>query len=111
MEAVHFGIAESSHENTVDLGGSSDGTEEAVLLQANQGNRILYDVMKSRLSKNVRQVTSEHLAVGSHCINMLLGTGQDLNNEYSVHHTVDLKIEHKNQRKKEMLGSGINFRR
>ena len=32
LEAVHFNIAESSHENTVDLGGSMDGNAEGTNL-------------------------------------------------------------------------------
>ena len=54
--------------------------------------------MKSRLSKNVRQVTSEHLAVGSHCINMLLGTGKELIDEEPIHHFAHLKAENQNKK-------------
>ena len=33
---------------------------------------ILFDIMQSQLSENVLPVTSQHLAVGQHCIDMLL---------------------------------------
>ena len=32
--------------------------------QSVQNNQLLFDVMKSKLSKNVHSVTSQHLAVG-----------------------------------------------
>ena len=33
---------------------------------------ILFDIMQTKLSDNVQPVTSRHLAVGQHCIDMLL---------------------------------------
>jgi len=33
---------------------------------------MLFDIMQSKLSENVLPVTSQHIAVGQHCIDMLL---------------------------------------
>ena len=58
-----------------DLAGSMDGHEDNMETQATENNRLLFDIMSSRLSANVHAVTSQHLAVGQHCISMLLGNG------------------------------------
>ena len=33
---------------------------------------MLFDIMQSKLSENVLPVTSQHIAVGQHCIDMLI---------------------------------------
>ena len=70
-----------------------DGTEEShdVGRQINDNNQLLFDIMRSKLSANVHAVTSQHLAVGQHCINMLLGTGQSIREEDMSHHTCKVK--------------------
>lgn len=33
---------------------------------------ILFDILQTKLSDNVQPVTSKHIAVGQHCIDMLI---------------------------------------
>ena len=74
LEVMHFKVPESS-DDYGNLAGSTDGGDDELEMQNSDNNRLLFDIMKSRLSKNVHAVTSEHLAVGQYCINMLLGNG------------------------------------
>ena len=86
---MHFSVPESTstYEN---LAGNTDGLDDDLETQNTDNNRLLFDIMKSKLSKNVKHaVISEHLAVGQHCINMLLG--QDIKKEDSTHHKYKLK--------------------
>ena len=73
---MHFNMTES----TAELG-----------MEVNEKNQLLFDTLKSKLAKNVHGVTSQHLAVGQHCINMLLGTGNSIKKESMSHHTSKLK--------------------
>ena len=43
---------------------SPDERDDENVRQSVQNNQLLFDVMKSKLSKNVHSVTSQHLAVG-----------------------------------------------
>ena len=90
LEAIHF----SAGENATDFEGTtgiSDGQEEDEGVQAAENNNLLFDIMRSKLSANVHAVTSQHLAVGQHCINMLLGTGKNIKEEDMSHHTCKIK--------------------
>ena len=88
---IHFNVPESTgaYEN---LAGNTDGLNDDLEMQNTDNNRLVFDIMKSKLSKNVKLgVTSQHLAVGQHCISMLLGNGQDIKNEDETHHKYKLK--------------------
>ena len=52
-----------------------------------QKNQLLYDVMKSKISKGVHSVKSHHMAVGELCINMLVGISKQ-DGEAPNHHTM-----------------------
>ena len=71
--------------------GSTEGHDDDTAMQATESNQLLFDIMKSKLSANVHAVTSQHLAVGQHCIRMLLGTGQRMKEEDMAHHTCKMK--------------------
>ena len=43
---------------------SPDERDDEHALESVSNNQLLYDIMKSKLSKNVHSVTSQHLAVG-----------------------------------------------
>ena len=43
-----------------------------ILIVFSSRSNLLFDIMQSQLSENVLPVTSQHLAVGRHCIDMLL---------------------------------------
>ena len=90
LEAIHFSAADSG----TDYDGttrSTDGQDEDMGMQATENNQLLFDIMRSKLSANVHAVTSQHLAVGQHCIDMLLGTGKNIKQEDASHHTCKLK--------------------
>ena len=53
-------------------------------------NQLLYDVMKSKISKDVHSVKSHHMAVGELCINMLVGISKN-DVETPNHHMMRLK--------------------
>ena len=36
------------------------------------GQSMLFDIMQTKLSDNVQPVTSQHIAIGQHCIDMLM---------------------------------------
>ena len=90
LEAIHFSTAESpaDYEGTT---ASAEGQDDDMGVQAAENNQLLFDIMRSKLSANVHAVTSQHLAVGQHCINMLLGTGKNMKEEDMSHHTCKLK--------------------
>ena len=54
---MHFNIGESVGEYEY-LSNSADGHEDDIETQATENNRLLFDIMNSRLSKNVHAVTS-----------------------------------------------------
>ena len=83
--------------------GSSEGHDDDTAMQASENNQLLFDIMKSKLSANVHAVTSQHLAVGQHCISMLLGAGQGMKEEDMAHHIC--KMKRTGLRPKQMGGS------
>ena len=42
---------------------------------------MLFDIMQSKLSENVQPVTSQHIAVGQHCIDMLTKKDKNWGND------------------------------
>ena len=107
LEAMHF----SAEEGTIDYEGptlSTDGHDDDAGLQATENNQLLFDIMKSKMSANVHPVTSQHLAVGQHCVNMLLRNGENLQEEDMSHHIC--KIKRVGLSRKQMGGPGIQIK-
>ena len=50
--------------------------ESNTMIQGVNGQSVLFDILQTKLSENVHPKTSQHLAVGQHCIDMLLRKDQ-----------------------------------
>jgi len=84
IESFHYGIEDQSSQ---------------ILPSSMQENELpldhslcMFDVLKSKMSLNVHTVTSQHLVIGQHCVDMIRGNQCDPSQSPEIiHHTAKIK--------------------